>query len=72
MVEHSSSIMLIWYRSAESLRNLPIVVVLTLTLTASLLALAHAQRLPTFLCSHTLEPEWGAAMHIAVALLLTA
>lgn len=59
-----------WHRSTESLRNLLIVVVLTLALTATLLVLAYRTAF-TALLAHS-APFVGAALHFVVLILLTA
>ncbi|MEQ7420815.1 hypothetical protein ABQE70_14785 [Xanthomonas campestris pv. campestris] len=60
-----------WYRSAESLRNLLIVVVLTLALTTSLLVLAYRTTFTALLGLAHFVAIAAAVLHFAVALLLT-
>ncbi|MEA9563841.1 MULTISPECIES: hypothetical protein [unclassified Xanthomonas] len=60
-----------WYRSAESLRNLLIVVILTLALTTSLLVLAYRTTFTALLGLTHFVAIVGAVLHVAVVLLLT-
>ncbi|WP_238691831.1 hypothetical protein [Xanthomonas arboricola] len=59
------------YRSAESLRNLLIVVILTLALTTSLLVLAYRTTFTALLGLTHFVAIVGAVLHVAVVLLLT-
>ncbi|MFC0156296.1 hypothetical protein ACFFJ4_22805 [Xanthomonas dyei] len=59
-----------WYRSAESLRNLLIIAVLTLALTASLLALGYRTAFTALFKLAHYGAIVGAVLHFSVVLLL--